>query len=88
MKTILAVPGSLRRQSVNRMLLRAAAEQAPADLRVVLYDDLAAVPAFDEDLEAESGGSPPGVDTLRRAVAAADGLLISTPNTTGRRPGC
>jgi chromate reductase len=87
MKTILAVPGSLRRQSFNRMLLRAAAEQAPADLRVVSYDGLAAVPAFDEDLEAASGGNPPGVDTLRRAVAAADGLLISTPEYHWTPPG-
>ena len=87
MKTILAVPGSLRRQSYNRMLLRAAAEQAPAGTRVVLFDDLAAVPLFDEDLEEETGGNPPGVDALRRAVGAADGLLIATPEYNWAPPG-
>jgi chromate reductase, NAD(P)H dehydrogenase (quinone) len=87
MRTILAVPGSLRRQSYNRKLLRAAAELAPLGFRVIPYEDLAAVPLFDEDLEEKTQGNPPGVDALRRAVAAADGLLISTPEYNWAPPG-
>ena len=87
MRTIVALPGSLRRQSFNRKLVRAAADLAPGGIRVLPYEDLAAVPLFDEDLELESQGNPPGVLALRRAVAAADGLLISTPEYNWGPPG-
>jgi chromate reductase, NAD(P)H dehydrogenase (quinone) len=87
MRTILAVPGSLRRHSYNRKLLRAAMDLAPIGFRVVQYEDLAAVPLFDEDLEEKTHGDPPGVYALRRAVAAADGVLISTPEYNWAPPG-
>ena len=87
MRTILALPGSLRRESYNRKLLRGAAELAPPSLRIVLYEDLAAVPLFDEDLEEQAQGNPPGVGALRSAVAQADGLLIATPEYNWAPPG-
>lgn len=87
MRTILGLPGSLRRESYNRKLLRAAAEMAPPSVNVVLYEDLGAVPLFDEDLEERTHGNPPGVGALRSAVAAADGLLIATPEYNWAPPG-
>lgn len=84
---VLAIPGSLRRQSFNRLLLRAARECAPTQLEVELYDELGTVPLFDEDVEHETGGGPPAVHQLRRRVAAADGLLISTPEYNQSLPG-
>lgn len=84
---VLAVAGSLRRESYNRRLLETAREHAPANVRVTVYPDLAAVPLFDEDLDAETGGGPEGVARLRAAVAAADGLLISTPEYNQSVPG-
>jgi chromate reductase len=74
--TILAIAGSLRRGSFNRMLVRAAVESAPAGMIVHPYDELAAIPLFNEDLEAET---PESVTHFRSAAASADGLLISTP---------
>lgn len=82
---VLALAGSLRRDSYNRRLARAAAELAPAGLAVALWDDFGAIPLFSEDLEA--AGVPEPVAALRRAVAAVDGLLIATPEYNQSIPG-
>lgn len=86
-KTVLALAGSLRRGSYNRLLLEAATGCAPADTEIVIYDGLESVSLFDEDLESEAGGGPDGVRRLRSMVAAADGLLISTPEYNQSPPG-
>jgi chromate reductase len=78
-KRIVAIAGSLRKGSYNRMLLRAATAIAPTEIRVDIYEHLADIPLFDEDLERETIGGPPSVMALRAAVRRADGLLISTP---------
>lgn len=82
--TILTIPGSLRAGSTNRLFLRAAEEEAPAGARVELWDDLAALPAFDEDIESPA---PPAVEAFRDALARADAVLISTPEYNGSIPG-
>jgi chromate reductase len=74
---VLAIAGSLRRNSFNRRLLHAAATRAPVGLSVSIYDELSSVPLFNEDLEA--GGVPDGVAHLHTAVLRADGILIATP---------
>ena len=73
---ILAISGSLRRESYNTGLLRAARRRAPdgVDLRIF---DLKGIPLFDADLEAE--GYPARVQELHAAVGAADALLIASP---------
>jgi chromate reductase len=86
-RKVLALAGSLRRRSHNRGLLVAAAELAPPGLEVRLYDGLASIPLFDEDLEQESGGGPPPVRELRAALASADGLLVATPEYNQSIPG-
>jgi chromate reductase, NAD(P)H dehydrogenase (quinone) len=68
--------GSLRDGSANTALLAAAAELAPDDVEVVIHP-LGDVPLFDADLEA--AGLPLPVAELRDSVAAADGLLLATP---------
>src|SRR5207237_7270834 len=84
---VLAIPGSLRRHSFNRLLLRAATECAPADVEVELYDELATIPLFNEDLEQATPGGPPAVQHLRELVTSADGLLIATPEYNQCLPG-
>ena len=81
---VLSLAGSLRRDSWNRHLLAAAARTDPKGLELSLFDDLAAVPMFNEDTEHVE---PPGVHQLRRAVAMADGLLIATPEYNHSFPG-
>jgi NAD(P)H-dependent FMN reductase len=83
--TIIGIAGSLRRGSYNVMLLRAAAEAMPADTAL----DIASIhdiPLYDADLEAAQG-IPPAVQQLKDRIAAADGLLISTPEYNNSMPG-
>src|SRR5215470_5003951 len=84
---VLALPGSLRRNGYNRRLLQTAAHIAPAGLQIDVFDGLAGVPLFDEDLESATHGGPDGVRSLRAAVAAADGVLIATPEYNQSIPG-
>jgi len=84
---VLALSGSLRRDSYNTRLLRAAAELAPSSLEIELYPvpELTAVPPYDADAEDE--GTPDAVLELKRAIAAADGLLVATPEYNSSIPG-
>lgn len=78
---ILGISGSLRRDSHNTSLLRAAARQLPADVELELFADLADVPLYNEDDDVDP--APPGAQRLREAIADADGLLIATPEYNG-----
>jgi len=82
--TILGIAGSLRRASYNRGLIRAAVEAAPAGTQLKVFD-LAAIPMFDADVEAD--GDPPAVTDFKGAIAAADALLVATPEYNHCIPG-
>jgi len=82
---ILGIVGSLRRDSYNAMLMRAAAELLPPDAELVLFDALDEIPAFNEDLE--DGPVPDAVTALKEAIAEADGVLFATPEYNGSIPG-
>ncbi len=81
---ILAISGSLRRDSHNTALLRAAANLLPPGVEVVAYEGLAAVPPFNED---DVPDRPGPAQELWDAAAAADGLLIATPEYNSSVPG-
>jgi len=81
---ILGVAGSLRAGSLNKALLRAAAELAPAGMTIDIFD-LADVPLYNGDVEA--AGDPPGVAAFKQAIAAADGVLMATPEYNHGVPG-
>ena len=82
--TILGIAGSLRAGSHNAQLLRLAAEELPEGVELVVFDGLAEIPAFDQDLE---DLAPDAVDALKAAIAEADGILIATPEYNGSIPG-
>jgi chromate reductase, NAD(P)H dehydrogenase (quinone) len=82
---ILGISGSLRGDSYNTRLLRAAARRLPPAAELELLTGLAAVPPFDED--AEAGPTPDAVDRLRSQIAAADAVLIATPEYNASVPG-
>src|SRR5919112_4458673 len=81
---ILGISGSLRRESHNRRLLRAAGDALPPGAVLVEWDGLAGLPIFDEDLET---APPAPVQEFLGAVAEADALLIATPEYNASLPG-
>jgi chromate reductase len=81
---ILAVSGSLRRDSHNTRLLRAAAQQLPLGVELEVYDGLRQIPPFDED---EEGTPDSEVRRWRAAIDAADAVLIATPEYNSSIPG-
>jgi chromate reductase len=86
-RSVLCLAGSLRHASWNRRLLHAATFMAPPTLRLDVFGALSSVPLFDEDVEQREPGGPAGVRTLRAAMAAADGLIIATPEYNHAMPG-
>jgi len=83
--TIVGISGSLRQGSYNTAALRAAAQLAPAGVRVEL-GSIHNIPLFDEDLEAREG-LPEAVSVLKEQIASADGLLLATPEYNCAIPG-
>jgi chromate reductase, NAD(P)H dehydrogenase (quinone) len=82
---VLGLSGSLRRDSHNRALLRAAAATLPPGVELVLWDRLAELPAYDEDLDVAPVPEP--VRALREAIGDADAVLIATPEYNASLPG-
>jgi chromate reductase, NAD(P)H dehydrogenase (quinone) len=85
LEPILAISGSLRRDSINSAALRAAASAAARDGLAVRIDDAPRLlPPFDPDLE---GYPPEAVRRFRRACADAAGVLLAVPEYTFGIPG-
>jgi chromate reductase len=82
---VLAISGSLRRDSYNTKLLRAAEELFPSIAEVVLWGGLKEVPPYDEDDDVQPAPGP--VADLRAAIAGADAVLIATPEYNSSIPG-
>lgn len=82
--SVLGLSGSLRRDSLNTKLLKAAQELVPDGLAITLFD-LAEIPLYNEDVRQE--GLPASVVALRRAISEADALLITTPEYNYSIPG-
>jgi len=82
--SILGFAGSLRQGSYNRALLRAASELAPDGMAIDIFD-LAGVPLYNGDVEAE--GDPEAVTLFKQAIRAADGVLMATPEYNHGVPG-
>jgi chromate reductase, NAD(P)H dehydrogenase (quinone) len=81
---ILGISGSLRKNSNNSGLLRAAGELLPEGMALEIFD-ISAIPLYNNDLLAE--GLPPAVQEFKARIAAADALLIATPEYNYSIPG-
>lgn len=79
---VLGLCGSLRRGSYNRQLLAAAAADLPEAVTLAVFDRLGEIPPFNED-----SAAPVPVRSLREAIAAADAVLIATPEYNSSVPG-
>jgi len=82
---LIGLSGSLRQRSFNSSLLRAAVELMPQGAEMTV-GSIRNVPLYDGDLEAAQG-IPEPVQVLKDAIAAADGLLLVTPEYNNSIPG-
>jgi chromate reductase, NAD(P)H dehydrogenase (quinone) len=84
--SVLGISGSLRRDSHNTRLLRAAGglvEELGGDFE--LFDGLRSIPPYDEDDDIQDG--PPAVARLREAIDSADAILFATREYNSSIPG-
>ena len=85
MLRLLGLSGSLRQDSHNTNLLRAAAALLPQGVELEVYDGLRELPPYDAGLDIQPADE--AVARLRDAIADADGLVIATPEFNGSIPG-
>jgi chromate reductase len=81
--SILGFGGSLRRDSYNKALLRAAVEMVPAEAELKIFE-IEGIPLFSQDLEKTPA---PVVQDFKARIRAADALLIATPEYNYSIPG-
>jgi chromate reductase len=81
---VLGVAGSLRSDSYNRALLRAAGSLLPPEVEFTEYKGLKLLPPFDED---DEPGPELAVAHWRDAIARADAMLFATPEYNSSIPG-
>lgn len=87
---VLGLSGSLRRDSLNSTLLRAAGAELTGagpdgHVRFEVFEGLAEIPPYNEETDIEEVAEP--VRALREAIAAADAVVIATPEYNGSVPG-
>lgn len=85
MPNLLAISGSARAASSNTALLKQLARLAPAGVDIAVFAALDSLPVFNPDHEAEQ--TPELLLELCAKIAAADGLIISSPEYIRAIPG-
>ncbi len=80
---ILGFSGSLRKESYNKALLRAAVELVPKGVELETFD-LDGIPGFNQDLEQQP---PAKITEFKMKIRAADAILIATPEYNYSMPG-
>jgi len=86
MAQVLAICGSLRKGSYNRMLMNASIGLAPAGMTIKEAPPFGKFPIYNFD-DQQATGFPKEVDALNEAVRAADGLLIVSAEYNWSIPG-
>lgn len=80
---IVGICGSLRAGSLNRMALRAAAEEMPSSMRLEILE-IGPLPIYNFD--DQQVGFPPDATRLFERIKTADGVLVATPEYNGGMP--
>ena len=81
---LIGICGSLRRGSYNRMLLRTVIGMLPDEVTVETAE-IGDIPLYNADLD--TAEPPDSVRRFRERIAAADGLLIASPEYNYSVPG-
>jgi chromate reductase len=82
---IIGLAGSLRRESLTKILLETARDVAPEKMNVTIFP-LHEIPIYNNDVEVEAG-FPDVVVAMRDAIKEADGLILGTPEYNGSLSG-
>jgi chromate reductase len=82
---VVGIAGSLREGSLNKGLLRAAVELAPAGMEIKVYTGLGEIPPYNDDVFAK--GDPQAVAVMKAAIREADAMLIASPEYNYGVPG-
>lgn len=80
---IIAISGSLRKDSFNSALLHALQPLAPEGMQITVAD-LSVIPLYNQDAEA---AFPAAAQALKSAIEAADGVIVATPEYNRSIPG-
>jgi chromate reductase len=81
---IVGIVGSLRKDSYNRSLMNAVKDAVPAGVTLEVLE-LENFPLFNQDIETTN--YPKDAQTLKDKIAAADGVIIVTPEYCRSIPG-
>ena len=76
--------GSLRADSLNRKLAEKLRDESPAEVTVDIVEGIEHLPFYNEDVD--NGEAPEAVSRVRGQVAAADRVLVVTPEYNGTMP--
>lgn len=82
---VLAIAGSLKHGSLNRALVEAARDEAPAGVEVVVWEGLRGLPFYNEDEDGDRAAA--AVREFRQLIGEADALLVATPEYNSSIPG-
>lgn len=82
---VAGICGSLRAASMNKDLLRAAADLAPAGMEILIYSRLGEIPPYNDDVF--TSGDPEPVADMKTFIGAADAMLIVSPEYNYGVPG-
>lgn len=85
MVRLIGISGSLRAASFNAALLRAAATMVPEGTTMAV-ETIRGIPLYDADVETNDG-IPPAAAALKDKMAAADGIVLATPEYNNSIPG-
>lgn len=81
---IIAIPGSLRKKSYNRMLVNSLGFLNPENTEIEIAD-LSEIPLYNGDVE--DSGLPAPVAAFKEKIKKADGVIIATPEYNHAMPG-
>ncbi|MCY7395921.1 MAG: NAD(P)H-dependent oxidoreductase [Nocardioides sp.] len=81
---IAVLVGSLRADSLNRKIAESLRDSAGEGVSLEIVDGLGDLPFYNEDIDGET--APEAAVRLRAAVAAADRILVVTPEYNGTMP--
>lgn len=81
---ILGIPGSIRKESYNKMLLRYISKILPLNTKMKIFDGLHLIPIFNQD---EETNPPAIVREFKNKISEADALIFATPEYNRSIPG-